>query len=70
MGCYTIGEEKERTNVVDEGWLSEIFGNGRNELMSVSAIAELFDISRVCFLWYMTFSCVKFCTRRVTKRLH
>lgn len=67
MGCCTIGEEKERTNVVDEGWLS--VGNGRNGLMSVSAIAEMFDIT-MCVLLCMTFSCVKFFTRRVAKRLH
>ena len=57
MGCYTIGEEKERTNVVDEGWLSEIFGNGRNGLMSISAIAEMFDISCVYLIVYDILMC-------------
>lgn len=57
MGCCTIGEEKERTNVVDEGSLSEISGNGRNGLMSVSAIAEMFDISHVYFMVYDILMC-------------
>lgn len=57
MGCCTIGEEKERTNVVDESWLSEIFGNGRNGLMSVSAIAEMFDVSHVHFIVYDILMC-------------
>jgi hypothetical protein len=56
LGCCTI-EEKERTNVVDEGWLSEIFGNGRNGLMSISALAEMFDISRVYFIIYDILMC-------------
>ena len=43
--------------MVDEGWLSEIFGNGRNGLMSVSAIAEMFDISHVYFIVYDILMC-------------
>jgi len=43
--------------VFDEGWLSEIFGNGRNGLMSVSAIAEMFDISHVYFIVYDILVC-------------
>jgi len=43
--------------VVDEGWLSEIFGSGRNGLMSVSAIAEMFDIIRVYFIVYDILMC-------------
>ena len=43
--------------MVDEGWLSETFGSGRNGLMSISAIAEMFDISRVYFIVYDILMC-------------
>jgi hypothetical protein len=70
LDCCAIAEEKDTTNVVDEGWLSEIFGVGRNGLMSDSAIADMFDISCVHFIIYDILMCHKFCTRRIPKCLH